>query len=351
MWQRVDRRPVCAHIEVLQQDVIFGYRTRGNTGDLRSVIGNVLVRPLLRNWEIAFCGVPGQTDERVIPLADLTVTVRSGRVVLRSTSLDAEVAPRLSSAHAFDAGHHRIYAFLAALQSQGAMSSGAFSWGAFAGARSLPRVVLGPVVLSPRRFRLDASDIRAICVDDEIERVAAAQRLRAELSMPRYVGLEEHDQVLTADLDSALSIDALAGALRGKSDARFVELFLEHAELVVTGPDGRYAHEIVVPFLSRSAVGDAPAATRPRARSAPCGPATRTFAPGGEWFYAKIHAAPRLFDDILLRVVQPLLDDASDEDCGLYFVRYADPEPHLRVRFRVPTAGGHAGVGSLLALA
>src|SRR6185503_7702806 len=50
----------------------------------RSRTANILQRPLLREYEIAFAGRSGADDEHTILLEDLSVSVRSGRVVLWS---------------------------------------------------------------------------------------------------------------------------------------------------------------------------------------------------------------------------------------------------------------------------
>lgn len=62
----------------------------------------------------------------------------------------------------------------------------------------------------------------------------------------------------------------------------------------------------------------------------------RTFPPGSEWLYAKLYAAPSMGDRLLREVVHPLVDRAlgSGAAHGWFFIRYADPDSHLRLRFR-----------------
>src|SRR5262249_2225599 len=64
-------------------------------------IGNPLLRPLLRDWELPYLGCSGAPSERQISLDDLRVSVREGRVVLRSQRLGREILPRLTSANAY----------------------------------------------------------------------------------------------------------------------------------------------------------------------------------------------------------------------------------------------------------
>ncbi|MFP4022884.1 MAG: thiopeptide-type bacteriocin biosynthesis protein [Thiohalospira sp.] len=61
----------------------------------------------------------------------------------------------------------------------------------------------------------------------------------------------------------------------------------------------------------------------------------RNFIIGDEWLYYKIYCGPKTADEILIQIVKPLteklfLDRVIDK---WFFIRYADPKKHLRVRF------------------
>ena len=57
--------------------------------------GNVVCRPVLRQYEIPYLGRSGAPADRQIPVTDLLVSVRNNRIVLRSRRLGREVVPRL----------------------------------------------------------------------------------------------------------------------------------------------------------------------------------------------------------------------------------------------------------------
>ena len=61
----------------------------------------------------------------------------------------------------------------------------------------------------------------------------------------------------------------------------------------------------------------------------------RVFAPGGEWLYWKFYCGPGAADLLLRELVGPLraLHDERMPGGPWFFIRYADPETHLRVRF------------------
>lgn len=60
----------------------------------------------------------------------------------------------------------------------------------------------------------------------------------------------------------------------------------------------------------------------------------RSFLPGSKWLYFKIYCGPKTSDEILINHIQPitesLIEDGSIEKW--FFIRYVDPDYHLRIR-------------------
>lgn len=296
--------------------------------------GNVLVRPVLRRYEIPYLGRSGAPPDAQIPVSDLLVSVREERIVLESVSLGMEVLPRLSSAHLHNRPGLPVYRFLARLQYQGVAAELGWDWGALAGAPFLPRVVSGRLVLAPARWRLAGADLAWVRAA-ESERAAALAGWRAEWNVPRFVALLEDEDELVIDLDSDLAVDALAHHLRQRSTATLVEMFPGPAELCVDGPEGAFVSDLIVPFVTGPPDPAGPG-DRQRHRAANASrPQRRRFPPGSEWLYAKLYTGPAAADRVLVDTVAPLARDAEASGAAdrWFFVRYADPEPHLRVRF------------------
>jgi lantibiotic biosynthesis protein len=113
--------------------------------------------------------------------------------------------------------------------------------------------------------------------------------------------------------------------------------------LCVTGPEGRFVHELVVPFIQaappRPEPGNAaPQATRSLVR--------RRFPPGSEWLYAKLYTGAGTADQVLNDLVGPLVRSslASGAADGWFFIRYGDPDWHLRLRLHGEPGRLHAEV-------
>ncbi|MFB7454570.1 lantibiotic dehydratase [Streptomyces sp. NPDC056194] len=327
-------RHVRAHLraeEALRPDAVFA-EIAHLPGER---IGNVLWRPLLRSHEIRCLGRSGAPLDRQIPLTDLALSLDGDRVVLRSVRLGAEVIPRLTTAHHFAASANLgLYRFLCALQTPQLAHGLDVALGPLAAAPYLPRIVSGRLVLSRACWNLSERQLASFRVSSPSERFNAMRRLRRKLGLPRWVAVAEGDRLLPADLENTVFVDMVAHLLTGRSTATLVELFHGDDEVLVRSPEGRFAHEVVVPFVRttghppvhRTDPGP-PRGTEPR-------PCIRSFPPGSEWLYVKLYTGSASADEVLCRIVRPLVRTALADGSAdsWFFVRYGDPDWHLRVR-------------------
>ena len=323
-------RHVRAHLaaeEALDPDALHAEVVHLPTG--RMV--NVLARPTLRSHEIEWLGRSGLTDEQVIPASDLLLSLPGDRFVLRSQTLGHRVVPRLTSAHNYDRRSPGVYRFLAALQSDGVIDAVGWSWSPFEQLPFTPRVRWGSLVLARARWWVTGSELRGLDQPEPAARWTAVQTWRARRGLPRRTCLVEGDNVLAFDFDNVLSVDTFVRAVRRGDDVLLEELFPGPDELVGTAPDGQHAVELVVPFVRSATVVTAPSTSDAPVTS----PTTRrVFPPGAEWSYLKLYTGTATADRLLLDAIAPAarqLISSGAADCW-FFLRYADPGFHLRVR-------------------
>lgn len=313
-------------------------------------IGNVIARPLLRSHEIALLGRSGAAADQVIPVADLMVSIQGSRIVLRSRALGREVIPRLSTAHNYMLPAIGLYRFLCVLQGQGVLAGGGWQWGPLASARFLPRVVCGRVVLERASWRVDRKELDGLLDDVGCLQPAAFATWRAARDLPDWVELAEGDNVLLADLRNPLLVEMILDRLVRIGGGRLREALPTPEAQVAVGADGRYAHEIVLPFTRQIVAADETATRAIPRQQATVAPVSRRAAlsPGGDWLYAKLYAGEAELDRLCLDLVAPLVASLPDGDDAptWFFIRYADPEPHLRLRI---AASRHLSAPELLA--
>ena len=305
-------------------------------------IGNVLLRPLLSDFEIPFLGASGAPPERQIPITDLWVRVRDGRITLHSKRLQREIIPRLTSAHNFQTRSLGTYRFLCMLQAQGTANALRWQWGPLEGAPFLPRVVKGKAVLALARWTVYNNEIKDLAKLHGSRLYAHLQEWRARRRLPRRVVLSELDQELPLDLDNILCVETLVSLINRRPVAKLTELFPAADQMWMRGPEGHFAHQLLIPYV-RDRTPLPPDETAPDSRSfersikvsADNTTTQRSFAPGSSWLSAKLYTGSATSDRVLTSLVRPLLERIRERALvdRWFFVRYADPGWHLRLRF------------------
>lgn len=304
---------------------------------------NALVRPALRQYEIPYLGSSGAPPDQQLPLDDLLVGIERGRAQLYSVKLRQRVAVRLLNAHDFTApGCPAFYRFLGALQDEDSGLVTQWSWGALADAEFLPRVVRGNTILSLASWRLPVAELTRLAELDGAQGFAGVQAVRSRLKLPRWL-TRSHDRGQVVDLDNELSVEELLYAATQQASLTVTELLPTPEQLVLSGPEGKFAAELVVPFV-RDRVE--PASPLPAGFDLAMRPVSqRRFVPGSEWLYAKIYCAPPTLPNVLQQIRRATRDAATPR---WFFLPCTDPEPHLRLRWAC--ASGSTGESAFIRL-
>ncbi|HEY4304663.1 MAG TPA: lantibiotic dehydratase [Gemmatimonadaceae bacterium] len=340
--QRYLRLEESAHPEAIFAEVVHVPQGR---------LGNVVVRPPLREYEIPYLSRSGLPVENQIAPSDLFVAWRDGRLELRSARLGKKVIPRLSSAHNFfDRLHLPVYRFLGMLQRHRLPGNGAWNWGQLElTAKFLPRVEFGRIVLARAQWSLMRDDIEALVAID-LNDCLAFDEWRCARQIPAVVATKDGDVQMMIDFSSSTSRAILQNLVRRRRRLLLRELLPGLEQGAVVGPEGRFNHELVIPLsrISREVdvspavagatighnrddspllVPDAPLETRARI--------ARTFVPGSEWLYVKVYCGVTNGDRLLRTTIRAMAEDALRDGIidRWFFVKYRDPDFHLRLRF------------------
>ncbi len=327
-------REVAKHLraeEALQPDAIFAevaYLPQPR-------VGNILARPLLRRYEIPYLAPSSVPVEQQIPVTDLLLSIAGERIVLRSKRLGREIIPRVTSAHNYQWRTLGLYHFLCLLQSQGVAENLGWTWGPLAAAPYLPRVTSGRLVLSRACWRLDVNEIKQLVAGRGAARFHAVNKWRQARHVPRIVAVAEGDNALPVDFENVLSVETFAQLISNRNEATLVEIFPTPDDLCVRGPEGRFVHELIIPFVRKIEPEPQERRAGEFVRAPSVDRAVRTFPPGSEWLYVKLYAGTEGVDRLLREVISPLVaklltSGAADQ---WFFIRYADPEWHVRLRF------------------
>lgn len=281
---------------------------------------------LLPVISLAEHGAPGDPS---ISLDDLAVGCDGHRLYLASLSLGRRLEPTML--HALDLRAHTppLARFLCEVGKAQCTIVEGFDWGAASHLPFLPRVRYRRSILSPARWRLDAEHLPI----PALGRAAWNQALdgwRRRRRLPRYVCLSEADRRLTLDLEHR----GHRTLLRAHLESAGCAVLSDAPEPGAYGWCEGHAHEIVVPLVSaQPAAWPAPPAVTAGGLVARDG----GHLPGASrWLFAKLYCQPGRQPEILAEQLPALLTEWGVEPPRWWFLRYRDPDPHLRLRIALP---------------
>lgn len=205
--------------------------------------GNILRRPILRDYEITYLSNSVLPKENQIDIEDLTVSVQNNSVILKSKRLNKIIIPCLSNAHNYSSNALPIYHFLCDLQGQNVHPIYGFDWGILKQHyNDFPRVMYKDVILSKAKWYVYFDAIQQIAFGADFT------IWKTKKKMPRYVTIVKGDNTLLLDLESEICFDIMqkSAKLSGKV---ILEEFLFTNESVVKDKEGNsFANQFVVSF-------------------------------------------------------------------------------------------------------
>lgn len=285
----------------------------------------------INSWSLA---------EEVLALKEIYITVRAGQVVLWSERLGRRIIPRLSTAYNYQRSNLPLYRFLCDLQFQGIRANlGLDIRSVFPALDDYPRVVYKNLIISPAAWRLPA---QLYTGQAGPESRALLQRWLAEKGIVERFRVGRADQTLC--LDPADGDDLAALVLYARKSAG--EVWLTEA---LTGSrndpaDARgraYAGQYQVALTHN---GEIYAGVAPGPGELGIDFEDRTFPPLQDWLYLELYGHPLRADELLSRRLKGLLNSLSVVIRGWFFVRYADPAPHIRLRIHLRDSASGARV-------
>jgi hypothetical protein len=217
-----------------------------------SRVGNVLLRPVLRDYEIPYLAKAAVPEEYHIRPEDLTLSFRGNRMVMRSKRLNKEIIPRLTNAHNFSYNALPLYHFLADLQTQNLRGGVGFNWGSISSEYPfLPRVIYKNLIFSPATWNIKGEEIeKFVKIKDDNQLLDAIQKWRESNNIPAYVLLTDSDNKLFINLDNGVCIRTLFSVTKNRSNFQLTEFLFKPDNAIVKGPEGVFTNEFVLCFYN-----------------------------------------------------------------------------------------------------
>jgi thiopeptide-type bacteriocin biosynthesis protein len=330
--------------------------TSGGGGRVR----DIGVRPLTYRHQIVVNGPASVPPEQQIHLHELSVYLDRDGPVLWWEKKGVRVIPRQLSALMLQCFSPTVHVLLA-------LDPSSRHWNLPLPVSGLPvrtaRITYKDIILRPQTWLLPPNLGRELRKprkewnERKLKEQLAAWRDRHQVPRTVRLGDMEHNAV---DLQGPMVLSDLATMVEDGLD-RVQEEFL-HEDSPVHGPDGPVVAEAVVHLQLRVDRAGPAGITTPSALAAASEPVVSSlapgqletatlrrghvFPPGSAWLYLKLYSGhglgsdptTRAFldDELLGRFIAPLVSEleASGQISDFHFVRYADPEAHLRLRLK-----------------
>lgn len=281
-----------------------------------------------------------QIYEHVIPLnhfppesswlpRDLVLFVKGGEIILLHRPSGRRIIPRLSTAFNYRHNDMPLFRFLCDLQYQSVLGSLDFDpERLFPGLDFYPRVTYGKVVLSLARWHLRREEVDHLLLEPlSIGRLHLFCR---ERRMPARIAAGRGDQQLVFDLSNDNEALFFLESLRDPVVPVITEFIEGPARVQRAGGD--FSRQFVIALFNPDRVYF-PVPAPDTGQQGIC-----DFPPGSEWIYVKVYTTPRSAETVLLNILLPWIEQNRGRIEQWFFIRYSDPDSHLRVRFRANAA-------------
>lgn len=294
-----------------------------------SRVGNILLHPTFRAYEIPYLAKSSLPIENQITVDDLYVSVKFNKIVLRSKRLNKVVVPRLSTAHNYSYRALPVYQFLCDLQTQNLRFGFMFHWGNLAHQyKFLPRVSTHGVVIHAATWQLKKEDFAFLSASfSEMDLKTFIEKW----NFPQYVVLADGDNELFLDWQNELSIKVFVDAIKNRTSIILKEFLYEKTPTIGGHDNTSFINQNIALLIRNNTLYKTQSITSPAIQT------KRNFSVGSEWLYFKLYCGSKVADKILTESIKPLTETLLENNLidKWFFIRYSDPQLHLRLRLHL----------------
>jgi len=307
---------------------------------------NIERRDVVRQYEIPILTASTVPEKNQIPLNDLWISVPGNEIILWSKRLKKRIIPRLTSAFNYLRSDLPVFRLLCDLQCQGIKANFSFDLSNFfPDIAFYPRVQYGRAILSLASWHIRQDSLNEISRNHNVEEnLLAITKFAKSTKWPRYISLNRHDHYIVIDSQNDDDLIFLTKILKKEDSAVIKEFpFIEEEnQMVRDSSHNPYISQFITALYHEQKIYDAIGPEFDRSVAAK--PVERKFLPGSIWSYFKIYCHPLRANELLLNHIIPLCNRwvTAGFVNQWFFIRYNDPEFHIRIRFDIDPI--HSGI-------
>jgi len=216
-----------------------------------SRVGNILLRPSLREYEIPYLSSSNLKPNNQILISDIYVSIKNNTIYLKSKKLNKYILPRLSSAHNYSNPFLlKTYRFLCQIQTQNIKNLIHFNYGDIIhNCIFLPRVQYKNIILFKSCWNLKRYHIDSLYSVSEENLLDKVNEWRNKFSIPSEVTIKDADNKLYINFNNITYIHLFLETLKYKNKFVLEEFLLNQYNSIVQDKEGCvYANEFVFSF-------------------------------------------------------------------------------------------------------
>jgi hypothetical protein len=213
-----------------------------------SRVGNVLYRPHLRNYEIAYLANSSMPQDKVIYASDIMLSLKYGKLFLRSKRLNKEIVPHLTNAHYYSLSTIPVYRFLCDMQHQNQCDSLTFNMGFLQNELPyIPRIRYKHTVLSPATWNIKIDEIKhLISIKADENLLLNTDIWREKKGISNYSLLSDWDNKLFIDWGNIISVHAFLSIVKNRASFLLTEFLYDEKDPVIIDENGNgYLNECI----------------------------------------------------------------------------------------------------------
>jgi lantibiotic biosynthesis protein len=298
-------------------------------------IGNILLHPPFRDYEIPYLAKSSLDDEHQIYLEELMLSVdlQQDRVILRSKRLNKEIIPRLSNAHNYSQNSLPLYNFLCDIQNQNIQQNFNLGWKNIVPNTAFsPRLTYKNVVLELASWTFSKEDFRDTFESKTENLIEVFSHFKSKYNLPKLFVLADFDNELLVNSENILSLKTFIDTIKNRAKIELKEFFFDEKNSQIKNSENNgftnqfiasWINEVdkIVPIFNSSE-----------------GQIQRNFSFGSEWLYFKFYTGSKGGDLVITQVIKPITTEQLMENNLIkkwFFIRYQDPEKHIRFRVQL----------------
>ncbi|MGE7840196.1 thiopeptide-type bacteriocin biosynthesis protein [Lysinibacillus sp. NPDC093712] len=301
--------------------------TNINIQPIRGKSTNVMSASNKFNYEISIASTTNPSKNS-IDIDDIYIYSDGAQFHLISKSKDKLIFPMTSHMANHQFGMPNVYRFLLDLAAYKRATIIPFNWGEFEGFPYLPKLKSGNLVIQNKLWNID---IRKESFRDIQTLSKLVQNFFTIYKVPRFIKIIDFDNYIFIDTHSESMFELFINELSKKRVFQFMDADEMINTSVLSDKHTQYVNEIICSSFLDNTNKSQVLNQRPLSYYSK---ENRFKDLGNEWLYLKLYHPNNLGNDLLIYYISDFIQKNKLEN-HFYFIRYADPYPHIRLRIKM----------------